>query len=456
MNHEDLLRLVGRGEGATVEFKRSGMAQLGREMCAFANAVGGSVFLGVSDDGTIVGVENHNRLKSEVQATARSAEPSILVQVESVGVALVARVPRQEGKPFSFGGKFFIRDGASSQQMSREEVREFFFKEGLIYYDETPCSRFDLKCDLSASGWALFCSRAQLGSGLNAPTTLRNLNLIRDGQMTHAGAWLLVEEIQKISASATVTCAMFRGTQKEHILDRKEFTGNLPSIYEGCMVYLQANLNTALVPNAVGRREQLELPVEALREAVVNGIVHRDYRAAANTHIYIFRDRVEIVTPGGLPPGMREEDLGVKSVPRNPLLFGVFQRMGLVEQIGSGICRIHRRCEEYGVAEPQIQVTESWVTTTFFRPDLGRPESRPESRLEARVVELLHDGPLAKSAISKALGQKKDSGQLNRTIRKLIRQEVLEFTIPEKPSSRLQRYRLTARGRGWLSPPCEG
>lgn len=99
-----------------------------------------------------------------------------------------------------------------------------------------------------------------------------------------------------------------------------------------------------------------------------------------------------------------------------------------------------------GLAEPQIQVTESWVTTTFFRPG-------PESRLEARVVELLRDGPLAKSAISKALGQKKDSGQLNRVIRKLMRQEILEFTIPAKPSSQLQRYRLTARGRASLPPP---
>ncbi len=163
--------------------------------------------------------------------------------------------------------------------------------------------------------------------------------------------------------------------------------------------------------------------MEALREAVVNGIVHRDYRAAANTQIYIFRDRVEIVTPGGLPPGMREEDFGVKSVPRNPLLFGVFQRMGLVEQIGSGIRRIHRRCQE-------------------------QPESQPESQLEARLVELLRDGPLAKSELSKALGQKEVSGPLNKTIRKLIRQGILEFTIPAKPSSRLQRYRLTGLGGG--------
>ena len=85
--------------------------------------------------------------------------------------------------------------------------------------------------------------------------------------------------------------------------------------------------------------------------------------------MYIFHDRLEIVTPGGLPAGMREEDLGIKSVPRNRLLFGMFHHMGMVEQIGSGIRRIRQECRDYGVAEPLIEVSEHWVTTTFRRPE---------------------------------------------------------------------------------------
>ncbi len=133
------------------------------------------------------------------------------------------------------------------------------------------------------------------------------------------------------------------------------------------MAYLQSRLNTALIPHALGRDERLELPEGALREALVNAIVHRDYRSTANVQVHVFRDRLEIVTPGGLPAGMREEDLGTKSVPRNPLLFGMFYRMGLVEQIGSGIRRIRELCLDYGVAEPIIDVSENWVTTTFAR-----------------------------------------------------------------------------------------
>ena len=109
------------------------------------------------------------------------------------------------------------------------------------------------------------------------------------------------------------------------------------------MAYFQAKLNSALIPHAQGRDERLELPESALREAVVNAIAHRDYRSTANVQVYIFQDRVEIVTPGGLPAGMREEDLGSKSVPRNPLLFSMLYRMKLVEQIGSGIRADSRR-----------------------------------------------------------------------------------------------------------------
>ena len=162
-------------------------------------------------------------------------------------------------------------------------------------------------------------------------------------------------------------CAVFQGSTKTHILDRREFKGNLYSIYQDVMAYLQAQLNSALIPNAQGRTERLELPESALREAVVNAIAHRDYRSTANVQVYIFQDRVEVVTPGGLPAGMRELDLGSRSVPRNPLLFSMLYRMKLVEQIGSGIRRIHDSCTEYGVDDPVFDVSAEWVTVTFPR-----------------------------------------------------------------------------------------
>ena len=110
------------------------------------------------------------------------------------------------------------------------------------------------------------------------------------------------------------------------------------------------------------------MPEEAIRETVVNALAHRDYRSTANVQVYVFKDRLEIVSPGGLPAGMTEADLGIKSAPRNPLLFGMLHRMEAVEKIGSGIRRIRDLCCKHGVAGPVIEVSDAWVNTTFRRP----------------------------------------------------------------------------------------
>ena len=463
MKKQALLNLIALGEGFTTEFKQSGTSNLGREICAFANATGGVILIGVTDSGELIGVEDHNRLKSEVQAIARSTEPPIAVKIESAGRVLSVTVPEQHSKPYSFGGKFFMREGASSQQLSRDEIREFFFKEGLIHFDETPCSRFSLKDDLTDDIWELFRKRAKIPAQMDALPALENLHLVKDGQMTHAGAWLLAKDIRKFTISADVACALFLGTDKVRILDRRGFDSDVYSMIDEVVVYILSKINVEYIIKHVKREERPELPEEALREAVVNAIAHRDYRSTANVQVYIFKDRVEIVSPGGLPAGMTEADLGIKSIPRNPLLFGMLHRMEAVEHIGSGIKRIRNLCREYGVAEPQIEVSEHWFTVIFPRPANGikvgrqqpdlQPELQPELQpksMDFRILSLLAKETFSKAQLSAALGQKTVSGHLNKVVRRLLADGFIEFTVPAKPASRLQQYRITPKGRTML------
>jgi len=422
-------------------------------------------------------------------------EPPIAVDVESVGEVLCVTVPEQHSKPYSFGGKFFLREGATSQQISRDEIREFSFKEGLIHFDETPCRDYDLKNDLTPENWANFAKRARIPESLDPRTALSNLHLIKDSkmissspagrgggeglrqQMTHAGAWLLTDDITRFTWRAGVTCALFRGTTNVHILDRKDFIGDLYSIYEDCMGYMQAKLNTALIPHARGRDERLELPEDALREAIVNAIAHRDYRSTANVQVHIYHDRLEIISPGGLPAGMRESDLGRKSVPRNPLLFGIFYRMDLVEQIGSGIKRIRDLCHDYGVAEPKFEVSDDWVTTIFARHSaeqlegqetqitgeasgevstklaLSRhpvtPEVTPHVTPEVRFLRTL-SGEMTRQQLQITLELKDDEHFRKTYLLPALQAGLIEMTIPDKPRSSKQKYCLTAKGRALL------
>ena len=120
MTREDISNLIAQGEGATLEFKRSLSKELGREVCAFANARGGTILIGVSDTGEIVGVSDQNRLKSRVQSIARSADPTMVVEIESGGEVLVVVVPPQKRRPYSFGGRFFMREGGGEQSTDVE------------------------------------------------------------------------------------------------------------------------------------------------------------------------------------------------------------------------------------------------------------------------------------------------------------------------------------------------
>ena len=498
----DLAGVIARGEGATVEFKRSLGKDVGRELCAFANAGGGTVLVGVSDTGEIAGVANHNRLKSRVLSTARSADPPIDVAVESSGAVLRVVVPAQKRKPYSFGGRFFVRDGASSRQMSNAEVEDLFYAAGRLHFDRKPCPDFSIENDLDDEPWVRFSRRAKIPEAMDRMLALRNLGLVdSDDRMTHAGAWLLAGDVRRFTTSAHVSCALFLGTEKVRILDRRDFHGDVPAMVDDAVAWILTKINVEFIIRHVRRQERPELPEEALREAVANAVAHRDYRSTANVQIYVFKDRIEIVSPGGLPAGMTEADLGTKSMPRNPLLFGMLYRMDVVEHIGSGIKRIRDLCREHDVAEPIIDVSEHWVTVTFPRPTLpvgerdirqagsetgGRPKSQPEpgqesaevglesaaaglgleragpesggagqESLERRVLALLLTGPLSKSALAAGLGHQSVSAGLNRVVRCLLQDGLVAHTVPDKPNSRLQRYRITLAGQATLQGSAE-
>ena len=275
--------LIAHGEDSTVEFKRSLTKDIDRELCAFANASGGTVLIGVTDTGEIIGVSDHNRLKSKVQSTARAAAPPIELAVESVDQVLQVTVPPQKRKPYSFGGRFFMRIGANSQPMPNAEIEDLFYAVGRLHFDRTPCADFSLENDLDAETWAQFSDRAKIPAAMDRIVALRNLGLLdRENRMTHAGAWLLAHDIRRFTTTAHVSCALFMGTEKVRILDRRDFHRDIPAMIDDAVTWILAKINVELIIKQVRQEERPELPEEALREAVANAVAHRDYRSTAN------------------------------------------------------------------------------------------------------------------------------------------------------------------------------
>ena len=404
MKKEELKFLIQQGEGYNVEFKEKYSPSIDKEICAMANATGGKILIGIDDKGKIVSAKLTNVLKSQIQDLARKFDPALSVDISELGGVIIIDVPEGSKKPYSAGGKFYLRQGSNSQQLSRDEIKDFFVREGLIMFDDQLTEGFDIKKDVNVKVFDNFLKMCNISKLLPMEALLENLSLTKNGKMKNAGTLLFVENIIKFFNQATINCVFFRGKDKYTILDKKEFTSNIYDNYEGAFNFIQSKLNTEYIIKGGPRREVLELPEEALREAILNAIVHRDYFVrGANIQIYIFSDRVEITNPGGLVKGMTIKDLGKKSLSRNNLLFGLMQRMDLVEKSGSGFLRIRGALRKYGLSELTIENSKNWFTVIFKRPDLqkrtmrerieGKTTQKTTPKTTQKIITILIDNP---------------------------------------------------------------
>ncbi len=391
MEKREILKLIETGEGLTLEFKESIGSNLGKEICAFANTKGGRIILGVKDNGDVLGINITNSLKSQIQNFARNIDPHFSVETEDVDDLLVIYVSEGERKPYSVNGQFFMRVGANSQQLKRDEIRDFFQKENLVLFDNQPNINFNLSKDFDEHKFKNYLGLAKIKSNTDEKQILKNLFLLDSKCMKNAGVLFFCYKITKFFISATVSCVLYQGTNKTIILDKKEFDADIVSNYDNALVYTISKLNTNYI---IGRerKEQLELPEEALREAIINAVVHRDYFSTGHIQIDIFLDRIEISNPGGLVKGLAEKDFGKVSLPRNPLIMDLMLRINKVEKIGSGIGRIKDSMKKFGLGV-------KFESTGFFTVVLGRistPQDTPQvefTELEKKMLLEMQTNP---------------------------------------------------------------
>jgi len=284
---------------------------------------------------------------------------------------------------------------------------------------------------------------------------------------------LFGKQPQRFLITSEVKCAHFHGY---------EVAKPIPSyqVYKGTVFDLVDQAKDFVLSKIdlwVGTREhstqvptKYEIPQEVVAEAIVNAVVHRDYTSNASVQVMLFKDRLEIWNPGSLPPTLTLEKLRGPhaSVPHNPLLAEPMYLTKYIERMGTGIRDMIHRCRKAGLPEPEIRLDGGSFVLTVHRPATGsatpsgpgqdrggqlesRLESRLESALAAKVMLAIRPQPLGKAAIAPILGHKSVSGELHKQIKRMVNGGLIEPTIPEKPSSRLQKYRLTARGQALLA-----
>jgi ATP-dependent DNA helicase RecG len=246
-----------------------------------------------------------------------------------------------------------------------------------VRYDEIVRDDLPLKEMFSEAAYGQYVRLAKIGEVLGRDAILKNLNCAGAvGEklcFTNTGAlFFRINEEDVAFRHAGVVCALYKGTDKAYILDAKELGGDLVGNIDDAMVFLKKHLRVGFKIETLRRENILEIPEDALREAVVNAVCHRDYfEKGARVMVEIFDDRVGIVSPGGACRGITKENFGTVSIARNPVVASMLYRIGYVEQMGTGIMRMKNAARKAKAPEPEFELSG------FFRVTFRRRAAQP-------------------------------------------------------------------------------
>jgi len=353
-------------ENLTTEFKREYTEDIKKTIIAFANSAGGTLYVGVNDDKSIVGVKDPDDTLLQITNVVRSSiKPDVTLFVNynilKIGKTSVIAVTVNKGTacPYYLAGKgirpegIYVRQGASSVPATETAILNMIKETDGEKYEEMRSLNQDLTFNLTEQ----FFKNKNVPFGTNQQKTLHMQTT--DGIYTNLALLLSDQSVH------TIKLAIFEGLEKEVFKDRREFSGALLKQLDEAYEYLDIHNRTHAEVKRLIRLDNRDYPEEALREALLNALVHRDYAFSSSTLISIFDDRIEFVSIGGLSKGVLIEDilLGL-SVPRNENLANVFYRLHLIEVYGTGIPKILRSYADF-TRKPELQVTNNAFKITL-------------------------------------------------------------------------------------------
>jgi ATP-dependent DNA helicase RecG len=383
MDIEELFEIIEKKENLHTEFKEylPSNEDLAKEIVAFANTDGGRIIIGVSDNGEIVGVSNPDEILRRIDDVAYNrCEPPITVVSETIKVGdkliIVVHVPKGEQRPYRTSkGFFYIRSANRIRQASREELLRLFQATESIFYDEIEVAKakFD---DIDLEYFEKFMQQFY---GFKPEESqifnyLKNLKIITERKKpTLAGLLFFGINPQNYFPYAKIIAAYIPG---EDIsippADKKDFEGKIPEMLENLMRYLRIYLRREHKIKSLEPEEYPEIPEEAIREAIVNAVAHRDYTVRAPIRVLIFKDRIEFHSPGKLPNTVTIESIkiGGAHVLRNPAIYNFLLKIGLVTDLGSGVMRIIKLVKEHVGKDVELKETETEFVLTIPRREI--------------------------------------------------------------------------------------
>lgn len=403
------------GESKYIEYKSGYTKTLLKTISAFANYHDGHILIGVDDDGTAVGVHNAEDVRLSVENAVNDAvkpRPYYEIHEEMHGgkKIIVIKVYKGDHTPYTINNKAYKRMDTSSVQVDRHAFEELILLGRNMSFETLPSENQRLSFNKLEEKLV-----QALNVGHVTEDLLVTLRLKNNEQFNHAAA--LLSDTNPL-ASSSVRLIAYDDESVLNIRDRQELKNiSVLEQFDRCMEFYRKHINISEIIKGSYRETVEEIPLVAYREAVANGIVHRDYSRPVDLRIEIFANRVEIVSPGGLPVGISENEYieGRVSIPRNQVLADIFFRLKIIEKLATGIRRIKEHYRDHEV-KPKFEINENSIVVIL--PKTNQPEANAYRPMEPDAYELNENeqliyrlleagNALSRSAIEEGLGLKK-------------------------------------------------
>jgi len=375
MNLEQLERLIATKERDTLEFKKSTMLlkSAAQTLCGFLNDGGGIVLIGVSDSGKIVGQHVTDNTRQEIARELHKFEPFSKIKTEYMDlpnsdktVIILTAHYEPEGIPYTYDGRAYERIDATLIKMTQQKYQQLLLDKTLKpkAWEKLPASagfnELDDKEILDTINEGIERGRFSPSVSTTDPKeALSRLKLLNNNIITNAAAVLFCNDPLPEYSQCIIRLVRYRGIEKGDFIDNKQIYGNAFVLLREAEAFLHRHISIAarFEPGKMQRIDEPTYPPKGVREAIINAISHRDYTiVGGSVTISIYDDRLEVISHGKLPNGMKISDLRTKheSLPRNELISHALFRRGVVESVGTGTQEIMKYCKELGMQEPEF------------------------------------------------------------------------------------------------------
>jgi ATP-dependent DNA helicase RecG len=380
-------------ESQTVEYKQNWHNEYLKVVSAFANSRGGVLYIGLDDHGKSSGLKNVKKLLEDIPNTIRNKLgiiPSVELNRKS-GNDIIKITVVPSSVPISCNGKYYLRSGSTVQELQGKELADFLIRKTGITWDEAFEDRgnWDFLEESTIEDFKRFAVDRipSIVREKDFVTILNKLSLIENQHLKRAAIMLFGKEVQRFYSHACVKIGRFLSDTDIQTTDIVK--GNLFRQLETTLEILRSKyLQSKIIFEGIHRRDILEYPYEALREAIINALIHRDYRSFSQIQIRVYPDKLIIMNAGSLPPEVPVESLKTDhlSKPRNKLLAETFYYAGFIEAWGRGTLKIMEKCVEQGLPEPDFKEENGVMTVTFYK-DKWNEENLKKLGLNDRQIK---------------------------------------------------------------------